>query len=145
MTNTDFTTLKGLFDASATAGNPPSTEGNIYRTTMVTNKTLGTLLLESTPSVPTYGMRPFSRFYCGPVNSPNTEEQVCLKYQLRDFETEWTQGNLRFEASQRVNYYMMNVRGWRAAYALFEGQAILQGGEMLAVGMALAAAVSLSF
>lgn len=145
MTNTDFTTLKGLFDASATTtANPPSTEGNIYKTTMVDNGTLGTLLAES-PGSPTYGMRPFSRFYCGPVNSPNTEEQVCLKYQLRDFETEWSQGNLRFEAAQRVNYYLMNVRGWRAAYALFEGQAILQGGEMLAVGMALAAAVSLSF
>lgn len=70
---------------------------------------------------------------------------MCYKYQLRDFESEWSQGNIRFEAGQRVNYYFMNVRGWRAAYALFEGQAVLTGAETLAAGLAIAAIVSLSF
>ena len=88
-------------------------------------------------------MAPFNRFTCGGITD---KIQYCYKYQLRDYESEWSAGNVRFEAGQRVYYYLMSAVGWKAIYGLFEGEIVLLGSEALAAGLALAAVAStLSF
>ena len=151
MTNTNFDKLKTIWTDLNTSDGSPGTSGNegetVYYANMVTTPTtppLGTIVVADKTD-PVRGHAPFSRFTCTAVGVPAAEKQSCYKYQLRDFETEWSQGNVRFERSQRVNYYMINGRGWDEAYSLFQGQTILTGASTLAVGMALATAAALSF
>ena len=151
MTNTNFDKLKTIWTDLSTADGTPGTAGNegegVYYANMVTTPTtppLGTIVAADKTD-PVRGHAPFSRFTCTAVGVPAAEKQSCYKYQLRDFETEWSQGNVRFERSQRVNYYMINGRGWDEAYSLFQGQTILTGASTLAVSMALATAAALSF
>jgi len=104
---------------------------------------IGTLVTESKTAAGGRGYAPFSRFTCGALTG-NT--QYCYKYQLRDFESSWSDGNVRFEKSQKVNSYLLNARGWEGQYALFKATTILQGGQALAAGVAIAALIgSMSF
>jgi len=93
-------------------------------TTAGTATRIGTLITEDKTSA-MRGYAPFSRFTCSAIAG---SEQICYKYQLRDFESEWTEGNVRFEKGQKVTSYLLNARGWEAQYALFKANTILLGG-----------------
>ena len=152
MSNANFGKLVTLWTDESTADGTPgsSTAGNLFKTNLVdgggSTAQIGTLVTED-KTAPVRGYAPFSRFTCTAVGIDASEPamQYCYKYQLRDFESEWTQGNVRFERSQKINFYLLNTRGWEAQYALFQAQTILLGGQTLAVGLALAAIASLSF
>jgi len=79
-------------------------------TVLGTATRIGTVITEDKTS-PMRGYAPFSRFTCSPIVG---SEQICYKYQLRDFESEWTDGNVRFEKSQKVTSWLLNARGWEA-------------------------------
>lgn len=143
MTAADFTSLRALWDDAGTPGTTTagtSTLGDIYKTNMIDSSNIGTLVASPDDLTdPARAFMGYSAFSCGAVSAPYQE---CYKFQLRDYETEWSEGNVRFEKHQRANFFLMNVRGWKAIYGLFETQTILQGGEVLAAGLALAAATA---
>lgn len=120
MTSADFTSLKALWDDAGTPGTTTagtSTLGDIYKTEMVDSSNIGTLMANPDDLTdPNRSFMGYSAFKCGTVSAPYQE---CYKHQLRDYETEWSAGNVRFEKHQRANFFLMNVRGWKAIYGLF--------------------------
>lgn len=129
----DFTKLKTLWTDSGKTTYTPAAgfEGDVYMDNMVsgtlagTATRVGTLVTESKTAAGGRGYAPFSRFTCGAVAA---QYQYCYKYQLRDFESEWSDGNVRFEKSQKVTTYLLNSRGWEAQYSIFSATTILLGG-----------------
>ena len=79
------------------------------------------------------------------TSGANTGTQLCYKYQLKDDETLWTDGNPRFEKTMRVKTYLISSIGIKVDYAFMMGETILTGANMLALGTAAAATLLAMF
>ena len=152
MTADDFEDLKTIWTTEGTAdgqydtgsGTVDDNQGIVYYNKL-TDGTIGTVEAGNDRTDPARTLDYFTRFICGATSTDpddaDNELQECYKYQLADDETLWSDGYPRFEKTMRVQTYLISSIGIKEEYALCQGEIVLQGASMLALGTAIAATV----
>lgn len=140
---TDESTVDGSYDTGS--GTIDDNQGLVYYTELVTDAAVGTEETGDDRTDPARSLDYFTRFICGATSTDpddaDNELQECYKYQLADDETLWSDGYPRFEKTMRVQTYLISSIGIKEEYALCQGEIVLTGASMLALGTAIAATV----